>query len=158
MYRHIPIHDIIISQLNTVNLILTLICIHFLLSILDQPSFDKEFFAQYGQQTRPSNTDVSYQQQTSTSSQSTQDTPITTSKLSPTAAAFSQGAPLTSSPSNTTFYVSPMPLSMPNYHPDRGFSYSHAPPPPPLDNRVSISNHYFFFWLTWTVVSSVGSS
>ncbi len=106
---------------------------------LDQQAYDKEFFAYYGQ-TRSSNNDISYQQQSSTPSQSTKDT-HTTSKLSPTAATFSQGAPLTASPSAPALYLNPVPFSMLNYFPsmggmtqqDRTVSYSSID-----NNRVSI--------------------
>ncbi|CAF0997522.1 unnamed protein product [Rotaria sordida] len=108
----------------------------------DQQSYDKEFFALYGQ-TRSLNNDISYQQQqqqpqqSSTLSQTTKDT-STTSKLSPNAATFCQGAPLAASSSTpTTLYLNPVGFSMPNYfpsvpgsiHQDRILSYS------TLDNR-----------------------
>ena len=106
----------------------------------DPHSYDKEFFARYGQ-SRPSNNDLSYQQAqpSAISSQPTKDAQIN-SKLSPTAATFSQGAPLTASPSATALYINPTTFSMPNYYPsmggtthqDRTFSY------PSIDNRVSI--------------------
>ncbi|CAF4386814.1 unnamed protein product, partial [Rotaria sordida] len=88
------------------------------------------------------NNDISYQQQpqqSSTLSQSTKDT-STTSKLSPNAATFCQGAPLAASSSTpTTLYLNPVGFSMPNYfpsvagsiHQDRILSYS------TLDNRLS---------------------
>jgi hypothetical protein len=100
-----------------------------ILFLLDQHSIDKEFFAHYGQ-SRLSNTDLS--------SQPTKDTQIT-SKLSPTAATFSQGASLTASPSATALYINPFTYTMPNYYPpmsgtDRTLSYSS------VDNRVSISD------------------
>ena len=107
--------------------------------IADQHPYDKEFFANYGH-TRSSTHDALYQQQPSTTmTQPAKDTPIT-SKLSPTAAAFSQGAPLTASPSTSALYMNPVAFSMTNYlpsvsgstHQDRYVSYSSA------DNRVSI--------------------
>jgi hypothetical protein len=65
------------------------------------------------------------------------------SKLSPTAATFSQGAPLTASPSATALYFNPVAFSMQNYlpsvggstHQDRPLAYSS------VDNRVSIFYH-----------------
>ncbi|CAF0772437.1 unnamed protein product [Adineta steineri] len=82
----------------------------------DQHSYDKEFFAHYGQTSAPNN-DLSYpQQQSSTSSQPTKEMHIA-SKLSPTAATFSQGAPLTASPSSTALYLNPVAFSIPNYMP-----------------------------------------
>jgi hypothetical protein len=110
-----------------------------------QQSYDKEFFAHYGQ-IRSSNNDISYQQQSSTPTQSTKDTHIT-SKLSPTAATFSHGAPLTASPSATALYLNPVTFPMQNYYPsmggtthqDRTLSYSS------VDNRVSISKEFAFF-------------
>ncbi|CAF4131641.1 unnamed protein product [Rotaria sp. Silwood2] len=110
---------------------------HLLTNKYDPYSYDKEFFAQYGQ-TRSINNDISYQQQqTSSLPQSTKDT-HTTSKLSPNAATFCQGAPLAASPSTaTTLFLNPVGFSMPNYYPsvagsihqDRILSYSS------LDNR-----------------------
>jgi hypothetical protein len=99
-----------------------------ILFLLDQHSYDKEFFAHYGQP-HSSNTDLSLQ--------ATKDIHIT-SKLSPTAATFSQGASLTASPSATALYINPVPFPMSNYYPsmsgtDRTLSYSS------VDNRVSIS-------------------
>ncbi len=111
---------------------------------LDQHSYDKDFFAHYGQ-ARPSNNDMSYQQQqqqqptTPSQSQSSKDNHMG-SKLSPTAATFSQGAPLTASPSATALYFNPLAYTVQNYapsaggstaHPDRTLSYSS------IDNRVS---------------------
>jgi len=62
-----------------------------------------------------------------------------TSKLSPTAPTFSQGASLTASPTTTALYLNPVAFPMPNYlpsvggstHQDRILSYSS------VDNRVS---------------------
>ncbi|CAF5110967.1 unnamed protein product, partial [Rotaria sp. Silwood1] len=99
----------------------------------DQYSYDKEYFTHYGQ-TRLLNNDISYQQSIKDAH--------STSKLSPNAATFCQGAPLTASPSTaTTLYLNPIGFSMPNYYPtvtnsihqDRILSYTS------LDNRV-ISN------------------
>ncbi len=78
---------------------------------LDPYSYDKDFFAHYGQ-SRLSNTE---------SSQSPKDAP-STSKLSATAASFSQGA----------FYLNPVLYTVPTYYQDRTIPY------PSIDNRVSI--------------------
>ncbi|CAF1583962.1 unnamed protein product [Rotaria sp. Silwood1] len=95
----------------------------------DQYSYDKEYFTHYGQ-TRLLNNDISYQQSIKDAH--------STSKLSPNAATFCQGAPLTASPSTaTTLYLNPIGFSMPNYYPtvtnsihqDRILSYTS------LDNR-----------------------
>ena len=87
----------------------------FLWIYLDQYSYDKDFFAHYGQAGLP-NTD---------SSQSTKDAP-STSKLSATAASFSQGA----------FY--PVLYTVPTYYQDRPISY------PSMDNRNGASNRNYY--------------
>ncbi|CAF2237863.1 unnamed protein product [Rotaria magnacalcarata] len=90
----------------------------------DRSSNEKDFFAYYGQ-TRILNSDLS------TSSQTTKDTPIT-SKLSATAASFSQGASLTAASSTTTLYFNPVLYTVPTYytsHHDRNMNY------PSVDNR-----------------------
>jgi hypothetical protein len=103
----------------------------------DQHSIDKEFFAHYGQ-SRLSNTDLS--------SQPTKDTQIT-SKLSPTAATFSQGASLTASPSATALYINPFTYTVPNYYPsmsgtDRTLSYSSVDN---RDNRNGANNRTNYY-------------
>ncbi|CAF1299691.1 unnamed protein product [Rotaria magnacalcarata] len=90
----------------------------------DRSSNEKDFFAYYGQ-TRILNSDLS------TSSQTTKDTPIT-SKLSATAASFSQGASLTAASPTTTLYFNPVLYTVPTYytsHHDRNMNY------PSVDNR-----------------------
>jgi len=87
---------------------------------LDQYSYDKDFFAHYGQ-TRLTNNEIP------NSSQTTKDVP-TASKLSATAASFSQAT----SPA-TAFY--PFLYTVPTYytsHQDRTMTY------PSTDTRVSI--------------------
>ncbi|CAF1029668.1 unnamed protein product [Adineta steineri] len=88
----------------------------------DQFSYDKDFFANYGQP-RLSNNELS-------NSSQTKDAPIA-SKLSATAATYSQGAPLTAA-SPATFYINPFLYTVPTYyasHQDRSMSY------PTIDNR-----------------------
>ncbi|CAF1003687.1 unnamed protein product [Adineta ricciae] len=88
----------------------------------DSSPYDKDFFASYGQTRSLSNDTLQqqHQQQSSTNAQSMKDVP-TSSKLSPTAAVFSQGAPLTASPSTTTVYLNPMAFPIPNYVGDMTF-------------------------------------
>ncbi|UJR31559.1 hypothetical protein I4U23_019046 [Adineta vaga] len=109
-----------------------------------QPLNKYDFFNNYGQSRSLSN-DALYQQQQpplSTTAQSTKDAPIS-SKLSPTAAAFSQGAPLTASPSAPSLHLNPVNFSMPNYlssvgettHQDRLIGHSS------VDNRdIRVNN------------------
>ncbi|CAF3396314.1 unnamed protein product [Rotaria socialis] len=90
----------------------------------DRSSNEKDFFAHYGQ-SRILNSD------SSNSSQTTKDTPIT-SKLSATAASFSQGASLTAASPATTLYFNPVLYTVPTYytsHHDRNMNYSS------VDNR-----------------------
>jgi hypothetical protein len=107
-------------------------------SYLDQYSYDKEFFAHYGQ-TRLVNNELS------NASQTTKGAPMT-SKLSANAATFSQGAPLPTTSPGRAFYIDPFLYTVPAYYTlnqDRPMSY-HS-----VDNRNGASyagnnnrNHY----------------
>ncbi|CAF4159827.1 unnamed protein product [Rotaria sordida] len=90
----------------------------------DRPSYDKDFFAHYGQNRLSNNELLNV-------SQTTKDIPPT-SKLSATAASFSQGAPLTPTSPATAYYFNPVLYTVPTYytsHHDRTMTY------PSIDNR-----------------------
>lgn len=93
----------------------------------DRASYDKEFIANYGQ-TRLLNND------SFNTSQGVKDAPIS-SKLSPNAASFSQGASFTLSNTATNMYPNPLSYSYSNFYttpPERTMTYSQ------IDNRVSL--------------------
>ena len=109
------------------------------------PSHEKEYYHNHPGQNRTSNSDLSSSSQSSKDIQST-------SKLSATAATFSQGAPLTGTSPTGAFLINPVSFPLPTYlpsHQDRTLTY------PSIDSRVKTLRILFFLLVMIRVFSRI---